>query len=96
MSVYSQLPDTNDIQQARTVSEQQSQVSTWSVPVPVPAVCSTLGGVSHSTLWCWQAKYRAAGRKEASSCLYSTLPETPDTRHAKEASELQSQVTWAP
>lgn len=46
MSIYSQLPDTNDIQQARTVSEQQSQVSTWSVPVP--AVCSTLGGVSHS------------------------------------------------
>lgn len=38
-------------------------------------------------------KYRDAGRRDASSSLYSKLPETLDTRHAKEASQLQSQVT---
>lgn len=40
-----------------------------------------------------QIKYREAGKRAASSCLYSKLPETLDTRHAKEASQLQSQVT---
>lgn len=39
-----------------------------------------------------QAKYKEASRKEAGSALYHTLPETLDTLHAKEASELQSQV----
>lgn len=38
-------------------------------------------------------KYREAGKKGASSCLYSTLPETLETQHAKEASQLQSQVS---
>lgn len=36
-------------------------------------------------------KYKQ-GRKEVSSCLYFTLPETLETLHAKEASELQSEV----
>lgn len=36
-------------------------------------------------------KYKQ-GRKEASGSLYSTLPETLETLHAKEASELQSEV----
>lgn len=40
-----------------------------------------------------QIKYREAGKQAASSCLYSKLPETLDIRHAKEASQLQSQVT---
>lgn len=38
-------------------------------------------------------KYREAGKRAASSCLYAKLPETLATRHAKEASQLQSQVT---
>lgn len=37
-------------------------------------------------------KYKEAGKKGMSSALYSTLPETLETQHAKEASELQSQV----
>lgn len=37
-------------------------------------------------------KYKEAGKKGVSSALYSTLPETLETQHAKEASELQSQV----
>lgn len=40
----------------------------------------------------FQAKYKEAGRKEACSSLYSKLPQTLDTLHAKEASQLQSQV----
>lgn len=36
-------------------------------------------------------KYKQ-GMKEASSSLYSTLPETLETLHAKEASRLQSEV----
>lgn len=39
-----------------------------------------------------QTKYKEAGRREASSSLYSKLPETLDTLHAKEVSQLQSQV----
>lgn len=37
-----------------------------------------------------QTRYRR-GKEDASS-LYSALPETLDTLHAREASELQSQV----
>lgn len=39
-----------------------------------------------------QMKYKEAGKKGAMKSLYSTLPETLDTQHAKEASQLQSQV----
>lgn len=41
---------------------------------------------------CVQIKYREAGKKQASTSLYQQLPETLETRHAKEASQLQSQV----
>lgn len=37
-------------------------------------------------------KYKEAGKKRVQSSLYSTLPETLETQHAKEASQLQSQV----
>lgn len=43
-------------------------------------------------LWFLQAKYKEASKKEANSCLYHQLPETLETQHAKEATELQSQV----
>ena len=39
-------------------------------------------------------KYKEAGRKGVSSSLYSTLPETMETQHAKEASQLQSEVEY--
>lgn len=39
-----------------------------------------------------QAKYKDAAKKEASSCEYHQLPETLETQHAKEASQLQSEV----
>ena len=37
-------------------------------------------------------KYKEEGKKEMSVNLFSLLPETFDTQHAKEASQLQSQV----
>lgn len=42
---------------------------------------------------CAQVKYKEAGKKEASSALYHQLPETAETLHAKQLSELHSQVT---
>lgn len=38
-------------------------------------------------------KYKEAGRKSANTSLFSTLSETLETQHAREASQLQSQVT---
>ncbi len=40
----------------------------------------------------FQSKYRESGKKENSTSLYNTLPETKDTRHARDAAEIQSQV----
>lgn len=40
----------------------------------------------------FQRKYKEAGRKAVMSSLYSILPETLETQHANEASQLQSQV----
>ena len=37
-------------------------------------------------------KYKEDGKKEMSINLYSVMPATIDTEHAKEASNLQSEV----
>ena len=39
-----------------------------------------------------QNKYKQAGKKELVKCLYSLLPETQETQHAKEQSQLHSEV----
>lgn len=39
-----------------------------------------------------QNKYKEAGKKEMVKCLYSLLPETKETQHAKEQSQLHSEV----
>lgn len=44
-------------------------------------------------LFILQVRYREEGRKELSSCLFSSLTQTLDTEHTKEATALQSQVT---
>lgn len=41
----------------------------------------------------FQLKYKAALKKGCSSSLFHLLPETLDTAHAKEASELLSEVS---
>lgn len=43
-------------------------------------------------LLCLQVKYKQAGRQQAEASLFSKLPETLETKHAREASQLQSQV----
>ena len=40
----------------------------------------------------FQAKYKEESLKEASDSLYHLLPETLETQHAREASDLQSEV----
>lgn len=52
-------------------------------------LCET---VSSCVCVLFQMKYKEAGKKGATSSLYSTLPETLETQHAKEASQLLSQV----
>lgn len=44
-------------------------------------------------MFCVQIKYKEAVKKGETNSLYSTLPETLETQHAKEASQLQSQVS---
>lgn len=46
----------------------------------------------HCVFVCFQSKYKEAGRKQASGALYSLLPETLETQHAKDATDLLSQV----
>lgn len=48
--------------------------------------------MTFTSLLLFQRKYKEAGKKAATSSLYSTLPENLDTRHAREVSQLQSQV----
>lgn len=42
-------------------------------------------------------KYRQAGKQLAAASLFSKLPETLETKHAREATQLQSEVRlWFP
>lgn len=41
----------------------------------------------------FQSKYRESAKKESGTSLYHTLPETKDTQHAREAAEIQSEVS---
>lgn len=45
-----------------------------------------------SSRGCLQTQYKKCGRQEAGSSLYSVMAETLDTQHAKQASQIQSQV----
>lgn len=40
----------------------------------------------------FQNKYKEAGKKELVRSLYSLLPETKETQHAKELTQLYSEV----
>uniref|UniRef100_A0A3Q1JFV9 Nebulette n=1 Tax=Anabas testudineus TaxID=64144 RepID=A0A3Q1JFV9_ANATE len=41
-----------------------------------------------------QSKYKEAGKKELVNCLYSLLPETKETQHAKEKTQLYSEKAY--
>ncbi|XP_064805570.1 nebulette-like isoform X1 [Oncorhynchus masou masou] len=95
-----------DTQSVRNVSEQQSQVKRAADEVQegseeegkVSLLCDakdsgdpTCQAVSQLQS---QAKYKEAGKQQFSTPLYSKLPETLETQHAKEASQLQSVVAY--
>ncbi|XP_042337070.1 nebulette-like, partial [Plectropomus leopardus] len=41
-----------------------------------------------------ESKYKEAGKKELVNSLYSLLPETKDTQHAKEQTQLHSEKAY--
>lgn len=95
--MYSQLPQTNEIQFAKAVSEIQSEVREHRVfkiclEVKPQSAFTFDAFIYYFPLFVLQSKYKEAGKKEASSSLYSKLPETLETQHAKEVAQLQSQV----
>lgn len=88
VSLYSVLPDTLDTQHAKEQSNSHSQVRsfvTWEPVVSAPFKLT-------ARVCFLQVKYQEASRKQAAAALYHQLPETLETQHAKEASQLQSQV----
>lgn len=111
-SFYSQLPQTAETQFAKTVSELQSEVRKRRVMALEPPPRSSslfvqllhvfassltwLCRVTESKFFCFQTRYKKSGRQEAGSCLYSVMPETLDTQHAKQVSQIQSQVPDPP
>lgn len=94
--MYSQLPQTNEIQFAKAVSEIQSEVRehrVFKICLKVKPQSQRLHSMPLFIIFLsLQSKYKEAGKKEASSSLYSKLPETLETQHAKEVAQLQSQV----
>lgn len=50
------------------------------------------GNQSVVTSFCPQVKYKEDSRNEVNKCLYSTLPDTLDTQHARDATQLLSEV----
>lgn len=93
VSLYSQLPDTPEIQHALEVSQLQSEVH---------AHRSTAKGLWELRRRCYislslsvsQVNYRPKLMvKGAPSSLYSQLPDTADIQFAREMTELQSEVT---
>lgn len=96
-SLYSKLPETAETQLAKTVAELQSEVRLVSTLFYISCllflfIVKLISPRCPAWKRASQSKYREASKKEAKTCLYHQLPETLETRHAKEASELQSQV----
>ena len=60
--------------------------------LPFADVSVSIAVVTAWLLFVFQVKYKEGGLKEASDSLYHLLPETLDTQHAREASQLQSEV----
>lgn len=97
VSLYSQLPDTPEIQHALEVSQLQSEVH---------AHRSTAKGLWEAQRRCYISRSLSFSRplsqvnyrpklmvKGAPSSLYSQLPDTADIQFAREMTELQSEVT---
>lgn len=71
---------------ARYGDDTDVSCNTWTVPLNLEGTDSVCECAKPQT------KYKEAGKNECSSCLYSLLPHTMETQHAKEAAELLSEV----
>lgn len=92
ISLYSQLPDTPEIQHALEVSQLQSEVheqgrgsqrGSWEMWFKALSVTLSLSQVNY------RPKMLVKG---APSSLYSQLPDTTDIQFAREMTEMQSEV----
>lgn len=99
-SFYSQLPQTADTQFAKTTSELQSEVG--GVNVCIQLYFFSIRMVERRLSNCAllfaaaQISYRKSGKQQIGSSLYSVMADTLNTQHAKQASQLQSQVDPQP
>ena len=98
-SLFSTLPETLETLHAKEASELQSEVKTPAAHLThththafIPPVCFH-SWIILSAPVCVQLKYKAALKTGRSSSLFHLLPETLETAHAKEVSELLSEVT---
>lgn len=86
VSLYSQLPDTPEIQHAVEVSQLQSEVQTHTRT-------QILGRSSTLCVCLFQVNYRPKLQvKRAPSSLYSQLADTAEIQFAREMTEMQSEV----
>lgn len=89
-SLYSTLPATLETLHAKEASALQSQVKSSRYAAIHTRSCFTF-----SLLFFPQRKYAEAQKKDLKSTLFHLLPETLDTAHAKDVSELLSQVSFS-
>lgn len=88
-TLFHLMPETLQTQFVREQTDMLSEVASCfhrSFHAPAGLFSSLFSSVHH------QAKYKEEGRKEVGVSLYSVLPDTPDTQHAKELQVLQSEV----
>lgn len=57
-----------------------------------PSLCLSVKTLTNICDGLMQVKYKDAGKQDGNTCLYSLLPETLETRRAKEAAKLLSEV----
>lgn len=90
-SLYHSLPETLETQHAREASELQSEVT--AAHTAEPEFLFVL--VPSLKLCLFQLKYREPLKKSLASSLFHLLPETLETAHARDVSDLLSEVTAA-
>lgn len=99
-SFYSQLPQTADTQFAKATSELQSEVGGANVRIQLySSWFRRKEADSRDRVFLFvaaQISYRKSGKQQVGSSLYSVMADTLDTQHAKQASQLQSQVDLQP
>lgn len=96
-SLYHLMPETLDTLVARQQTEAVSEVRPRPLLLLRLHLPPFLSAHQRPSVYSWastllQLKYKEDGKKEMNMNLYSLLPSTLDTQHAKEQSQSQSQV----